>query len=60
MGQSTYILPVAGKEDAFIFMADIWRPRHPSDARYIWLPITFENDVPVVEWRDRWTLDFFD
>jgi hypothetical protein len=60
MGQSTYILPVAGKEDAFIFMADIWRPRHPSDARYIWLPITFENDVPVVEWRDSWTLDFFD
>ncbi len=54
-GQSTYILPVAGKPDAFIFMADIWRPKHPIDARYVWLPITFENDTPVVAWRDEWS-----
>jgi hypothetical protein len=60
MGQSTYVLPVAGKDDAFIFMADIWRPKHPSDARYIWLPIQFENDVPVIHWMDKWNLDFFD
>ena len=59
-GQSTYVLPVPGKEDAFIFMADIWRPKHPSDARYIWLPIQFENGVPYIEWMDSWTLDFFD
>lgn len=59
-GQSTYVLPVSGKKDAFIFMADIWRPKHPSDARYIWLPIQFENGVPYIEWMDSWTLDFFD
>lgn len=59
-GQSTYVLPVAGEKDAFIFMADIWRPKHPSDARYIWLPIQFENGVPYVEWMDSWSLDFFD
>lgn len=59
-GQSTYVLPVQGKKDAFIFMADIWRPKHPSDARYIWLPIQFENGVPYIEWMDSWTLDFFD
>lgn len=54
-GQSTYILKVEGKKDAYIFMADIWRPNHPSDARYIWLPITFKADgAPVVEWRDNW------
>lgn len=59
-GQSTYIQKVEGKNDAFIFMADIWRPKHPSDARYIWLPITFKDDgTPVVEWRDEWSLDFF-
>ncbi len=58
-GQSTYVLPVPGKKDAFIFMADIWRPKHPSDARYIWLPIQFENGVPYIEWMDSWTLDFF-
>ena len=58
--QSTYILPVQGKKDAFIFMADRWRPKHPSDARYIWLPIQFENGIPVLHWMDSWKLDFFD
>ena len=50
-GQSTFILPFA---DRFIFMADIWRPKHPSDARYIWLPIEFEEGKPIVRWRDAW------
>ena len=50
-GQSTYILPVDGR---YIFMADIWRPQHPSDARYIWLPIEFENGKPVIRWCDEW------
>lgn len=58
-GQSTYVLKVEGRRDAFIFMADIWRPKHPSDARYIWLPIDFKNGLPVVEWRDEWTLVYF-
>lgn len=52
-GQSTFILPVG---DQFIFMADIWRPRHPSDARYIWLPIEFEDGKPVIRWRSGWNL----
>ena len=51
MGQSTFILP-AGNQ--YIFMADIWRPRHPRDARYIWLPIEFEDGKPVVRWQDEW------
>ena len=51
LGQSTYILPAGDKN---IFMADIWRPRHPSDARYIWLPIEFEDGKPVIKWRDEW------
>lgn len=59
-GQSTYILKVPGKKDAYMFMADIWRPKKPSDARYIWLPIQFKEGVPYVEWMDSWTLDFFD
>ena len=50
-GQSTFILKA---EDTIIFMADIWRPRHPSDARYIWLPIEFEDGKPVIRWRDEW------
>ncbi len=55
-GQSTYILTIPGT-DKHIFMADIWRPEHPSDARYIWLPITWSKDgKPEVQWRDSWTL----
>lgn len=55
-GQSTYILKMPGTTDKFIFMADIWRPNHPSDARYIWLPIDFNDGVPVVRWRDSWNV----
>lgn len=58
--QSTYIFPVEGKKDAFVFMADRWRPKHPSDARYIWLPIQFDNGLPYLKWYDAWSLDVFD
>jgi len=58
--QSTYIQPVNGKKDAFIFMADRWTPQKPIDARYIWLPIMFENGLPVLKWMDKWDLSVFD
>ena len=53
-GQSTFILPVDGQ---YIFMADIWRPDHPRDARYIWLPIEFENGKPIIQWQDEWDIN---
>lgn len=59
-GQSTYILKVEGLKDAYIFMADIWRPMHPSDARYIWLPIKFgAAGEPIIPWKDEWSMDEF-
>jgi beta-xylosidase len=58
--QSTFILPVQGKKDAFIFMADRWTPRRPIDGRYIWLPVLFENGLPVLRWFDKWDLSVFD
>ncbi|TGE04687.1 glycoside hydrolase family 43 protein [Hymenobacter fodinae] len=58
--QSTYILPVAGKKDAFIFMADRWTPKNPIDGGYIWLPLSFEGDQPRLQWADRWDLSVFD
>ncbi|NLO70886.1 MAG: family 43 glycosylhydrolase [Porphyromonadaceae bacterium] len=58
-GQSTYIQKVHGKEDAYLFMADMWRPRRPIDGRYIWLPITFENEIPMIEWREEWSPETF-
>ena len=59
--QSTFILPVQGKKDAFIFMADRWRPQNAIDGRYVWLPIQFDNTgKPFLEWKDKWDLSFFD
>lgn len=56
-GQSTYVLPVEGYRDKFIFMADLWRPECPIDARYIWLPVDFdETGMPVIQWMDEWNL----
>ncbi len=57
--QSTFILPIQGKKDQFIFMADRWRPTNPIDGRYIWLPITFENGLPVLKWHEDWKLNEF-
>ena len=58
--QPAFILPVPGRADAFIFIADRWRPRNPIDGRYVWLPLQFRHGVPVVEWRETWDLNVFD
>lgn len=58
--QSTFILPVQGKKDAFIAMFDIWRPRNPIDGTYIWLPVEFINEKIIIPWRDSWDLSFFE
>jgi len=54
--QSTFVLPVPGGSDAFIFMADRWRPKDAIDGRYVWLPLEWENDRPVIRWRAKWSL----
>ncbi len=58
--QSTFILPVAGLKDAFIFMADRWNPRNAIDGRYVWLPVEFRHGVPMFGWHDEWDLSYFD
>jgi hypothetical protein len=57
--QSTFILPVAGKPGAFIFMADRWEPKNPINGRYVWLPVDWEKGKPVLNWMDVWSLDWF-
>jgi hypothetical protein len=54
--QSTFILPVAGLSNTHIFMADRWMPKNPIDGTYVWLPLRFENELPVLKWQDQWTL----
>lgn len=58
--QSTCVLPVAGKKNSFIFMADRWEPSNAIDGRYIWLPIDFMNGKPVIRWQKEWNLGYFD
>lgn len=53
--QSTYVLPVQGKKDTFIFMADRWNKTNLEASRYIWLPLTFDREsIPGVLWKDQW------
>jgi beta-xylosidase len=58
--QSTYILQVQGKKDAFIFMGDRWMPKNPINGTYLWLPIKIEDDKLILEWKDNWDLSVFD
>lgn len=58
-GQSTHVLPVYGKPNAFIFLADRWRPDNAIDGRYLWLPIEFSAGKPTLSWKDEWNLDHF-
>jgi len=60
LSQSTFVLPVQGKNDAFIFMADRWKQWDLADSRYVWLPIEFDQDGrPLIPWRDSWNFSVF-
>ncbi len=60
-GQSTYVLPVKGSENAYIALFDEWRPKNAIDGRYYWLPLRFDGDGSFrIEWRTRWDLSSFD
>ncbi|SFE47718.1 glycoside hydrolase family 43 protein [Thermophagus xiamenensis] len=58
--QSTYVLQLQDKDNAFIFMADRWVPQNPIDGRYVWLPLRFEGERPVIKWQNDWDLSLFD
>ena len=55
--QSTFILPIHNRPGQFIAMFDIWTPKNPIDARYVWLPVSFEKDSLTIHWKDQWKLD---
>jgi hypothetical protein len=53
--QSTFVLPVPGSPDRFIYMGDRWTPQNAIDGRYIWLPLRLEGKQPVIEWTPEWS-----
>jgi Glycosyl hydrolases family 43 len=57
--QSTHVLPIQGKKNAFIFMGDRWTPKNAIDGGYVWLPVQFENGQPILKWFDTWNLSIF-
>lgn len=60
-GQSTFLLPVAGKPGAVILMLDRWNAKDLRDSRYLWLPVEWSPEGrPVLTWRDTWDLSVFD
>jgi Glycosyl hydrolases family 43 len=58
--QSTFVLPMPGETNSFIFMADRWNPQNLPDSRYVWLPFTMKADGTfTVQWRDQWSFSVF-
>jgi hypothetical protein len=56
--QSTCVISVQNRDDAFIFMADRWNQWDLADSRYVWLPLEFATDGrPFLRWHQRWSLD---
>ena len=35
-------------------MADKWNSKNLKDSRYVWLPVQFKDNKPVVEWLPEW------
>jgi len=58
-GQGTFVLPVAGQKDAYIFLADRWNKDDLSASRHLWLPLRFTDGQPIVEWRAKWDMSVF-
>lgn len=60
LSQSTAVIPVQGKKDAFIYVGDRWISEDAIDGRYVFLPVEWENGTPVIRWYDKWDLSIFD
>lgn len=58
--QGTFVFPVEGKKNAYIFMADRWTSSKPINGQYVWLPVSFDKGLPLLKWFDSWDLSFFD
>ncbi|KAI5080070.1 hypothetical protein GOP47_0005549 [Adiantum capillus-veneris] len=69
--QGTFVLPLPGLQDLFLFMADRWNSHDLKDSRYVWLPLTMDGpvDEPLeddfefplwsrvsIHWHRRWRL----
>ncbi len=54
--QSTFVLPLNTKKNIFIYMGDRWTPQNLADSRHIWLPVEWEDGVPIIKWYKEWDI----
>ncbi len=55
--QSTFVFPVSGQKDVYVFLADRWNKDNLPDSRYAWLPLQFSRDGRlIIKWLDQWNL----
>jgi hypothetical protein len=55
--QSTFILTLKEKKNIFVYMGDRWTPQNLADSRHIWLPIEWEEGLPVIKWYNEWDIN---
>ncbi|HLP05222.1 MAG TPA: glycoside hydrolase family 43 protein [Paludibacter sp.] len=55
-GQSTHVLPVQGKKNAYIAMFDQWKKTDLINSRYIWLPVVFKGTAIEIPWKEQWEI----
>lgn len=55
-GQSTHVLKIEGKKDAYMAMFDKWNKTDLINSRHIWLPIKFDGDSIDIAWHEEWDI----
>jgi hypothetical protein len=57
--QCDFVLPIEGSQDTlYMYAGDRWEkpdPRREGD--YVWLPVTFDGDAPVVDYYQDWDIN---
>ncbi len=54
--QSTFVMPIIGTSNEFLFMADRWNKTDLPDSRYVWLTVNMHEDKPVIPWVSSYRL----
>lgn len=54
-GQSTHVLKIEGKDNAYVAMFDKWNKTDLINSRYIWLPVKFKDNGDIdIAWQAEW------
>lgn len=61
-GQSTFVIPVQSKKNAYIACFDVWNKTDLQNSKYIWLPILIDEHTGNlrIPWLAEWDMSVFD